>query len=206
MAGRGFAGRETPCGLDHHVDAQAGPCNRLRVLLLEDRYLTAVDAEALVGVDNFGIQTAEGGVVAKKVLVDIARDEVVDRDDFDAGGLPGLCLKGENGAQEIPPDPSKAVDADTNAHVHHLSHSRSFEAVSRPRGTGPFSLTYRAAPQNALIHQQSEFRPELGRVMFAKSRPAHVCEHERDVLGELTDREPSPVRQDDVGVDTVGAQ
>ncbi len=141
VATRALTGRETPGGLDHYVDVQAAPSNRLRVPLLEDRDLTITDLETLVSLGDVDIKPAEGGIVTEKVHVHLARNEVVDSDDLDARGLPGLRLQGEHGTQEIPPDPSKAVDADTHTHVDHLSRSRSLEAVWRPVGTRTFFLT-----------------------------------------------------------------
>ena len=41
--------------------------------------------------------------------------------------------------------------------------------------------------------------------MLAESRPGHIRDHERDVSRELTERERSPVRQDDIDIDTVRA-
>ena len=84
MATRALTVREAPGGLDDDVDVQAAPSNRLRVPLLEDRYLTIADLEALVGVGDVDIEPTECGVVTKKVRVHLARDEVVDSDDLDA--------------------------------------------------------------------------------------------------------------------------
>ena len=143
VATRALTAGEAPGGFDHDVDVQATPCDGLRVLLLEDRYLTITDPEALLGLRDVDIEPAESGVVTEKVHVHLARDEVVDRDDLNARGFPGLRLEGNNRSQEIPPDPSEAVDADANAQVDHLSRSRSFKAVSGPVRTRTFSLTCR---------------------------------------------------------------
>ena len=206
VASSALTGRETPGGLDHDVDVETAPPNCLRVPLLEDRHLTITDPEALVGLRDLDTEPAEGGVVTEKVHVHLARDEVVDRDDLDARGLSGLCLEGDNRSQEIPPDPSEAVDADANAQVDHLSRSRSFKAVSAACEDKDILSHLPRAPQNVVVNEQGKLGPQELRVMFAKTGPGHVRDHERDLVREFAERERGPVRHDDIDFDTVGTE
>ena len=98
-------------GLDHHVDAEVGPRQRLRVALGEDLDLVAVDLDAAVGDAHLGVPGAEDRVVLEQVGHQLLGAEVVGGHEVDVGA-PLL-----GGPEEVAADAPEPVDADADAHV-----------------------------------------------------------------------------------------
>ena len=111
VCARGVTRVEEAGRFDHDVDTEFAPWQIGRVALAEHGERVVADLDpALDGLDVVG-QHTEHRVVLEEVRHLIDRSEVVHRDEVDVGALRLGCT------EEVPTDPTEAVDTDANCHV-----------------------------------------------------------------------------------------
>src|SRR6185312_13501949 len=102
-----------PAGrFENDIDTELAPWQRGGVALGENLHIVSVDAECSLAVGDVAIERAVDGIVLEEVRQRLCVSEVIDSDEVD------VChslFKG--GADYLPSDSSKAVDANTNCHV-----------------------------------------------------------------------------------------
>ena len=167
------------------------------------------DTQTLVGRLHLGAEAPEGRVVAQQVGVRLQRDEVVYGDDLDAApvtpSVTGLGFELENRPQEIPADPSEAVDSDANAQVDHLSGSRSVERVKGLLRTLCLSRDSSAKRLSRPVAATARRPKAPGRAREIPPRPHRATTRETS-SGNPTERQGGLVREDGVDGDPVGPQ
>ena len=103
--------RETPRGLDHHLDAHLFPGQRLGLTFGQDPDPMPVHDESVTLGADLAVEAAVGGVVAQQVGVGPGVGQVVDGHD-----LYGVTLR-LGRTQEVPADSSEAVDTYPDGHL-----------------------------------------------------------------------------------------
>src|SRR6185312_4078215 len=97
---------------ENDIDTELAPGQRGRVALRKNLHIVSVDVECPLAVRDIAIERAVDGIVLEEVRQRLRVSEVIDSDEVD------VCHSlFEGGANNLPSDSSKAVDANTNCHV-----------------------------------------------------------------------------------------
>src|SRR4249919_1112245 len=165
------------CGLECDVDAEVAPRQLLRVPHRELVDLPAGDDDAvLLGLHRLG-ERAQNGVVFEQVRHRSRVADVVHRDDLE------VPTPVELRAQEVPPDPSEAVDADARPaqsnpssimlRVYRRPAPRAAEAAAAPSPSAFVDRTSHRALGSTRTGIAREALPSPGALLGARrARPA----------------------------------